>query len=115
MIKHQVHEQLKSFTGTSVKTLCEQATNYVKNQKGIAPKSLSVVCHNSEAIVSLGYTFTSGDPYDIAIVSAPVAMEGSESFDSKLNRAINDTPNVICHSHYVDFDGNLKLAFILHR
>jgi hypothetical protein len=116
MVKHQVHDEFQSFTGTSIIELSKTAADWAA-QKHVAVKSLSVVMLPSSAatppiILSLGYSDEAW--YPIAVEGA--TLSGTGSLDNQIEAAAeNIAGDVICHSLYVNNTGALEVAFLLHE
>lgn len=112
MVKHQVHDEFQSFTGTSILELSKTAADFAV-QKQVAVKSLSVVMLPTKIILSLGYRSDEAQ-YPIAVEGATLPATGDLN-DNLEYAAENIGGDVICHSLYMNRTGELEVAFLLHE
>ena len=125
MVKHQIHEDFKSFVGTSIPELSKAISDFA-SAGSLAPKSISVVSYGNQLIAVLGYRSDEAS-YPVALESVPFGPFNAISdnvdgmnrlcthyFDAEIETA-EETVNsdVICQSLYV-VDGQVSIAFLVH-
>jgi hypothetical protein len=114
MVKQQIHDEFKSFHGSSIIELSKTVSDFVV-QSNIAAKSLAVVFHDKSYIVSIGFR-SSTPAYPVSIESVMIPPTGD--IDLNIMKAADSDfigGDVICHSLYKDSEGNLYVAFLLHE
>jgi hypothetical protein len=110
MIKGQIHEEFKTFSGDR---LAEAVTKAIEFAKTVAAKSLAVLYSDGSYYVSLGYR-TDETPYTIAIVEYPIENPQRVSLDEQIAEAIKDVDgDVVCHAFFEDADA-MMLGLLLH-
>ena len=117
MVKHQIHDEFRSFKGTSLIELSKTVSDFAQ-QKNVAVKSLSVVQLPSASLpapVIICIGFRSEDPgYPVSIEGATLPNTGD--LDQNIMDAADQiSGDVICHALFVNHQGNLEVAFLLHE
>lgn len=116
MVKHQVHDEFTSFTGTSIIELSKTAADFAA-QKRVAVKSLAVVMLPSSTlpapvILSIGYRSDEAwYPITVDGGTLPDTTNIDASIEAIAEQMAGD---VICHSLYVNHAGALEVAFLLY-
>jgi hypothetical protein len=114
MVKHQIHETFKTFDGTSIPEVSKAVSDFVDHY-GLAPKSLSVLIHNAKVVMTIGYRSDEAG-YHVGIETVNLSEMETGPLDDKLSKAEKSVPgDVICHSLFVNRDGELEVAFLLHE
>jgi len=121
MVKHQVHEDFKTFIGNSIPELSKMAADFC-TQNHVAAKSLSVLQYGQNLIVSLGFRLDE-HPYSISIesVELPIRIIDASSSSTDLDENMFDVMeswsggDIICHAFYLNDSGKLNVAFLLHE
>ena len=118
MVKHQVHDEFKSFRGSSLIELSKAVSDFAAQQQ-VAIKSLAVVIPvqtgtlPAPIIASVGYRSDEASyPINIDGTSLPVSGDLDSNIMDAAERMAGD---VICHSLYVNHYGALEVAFLLHE
>ena len=111
MKRQQVHEQFKSFTGTSIIELSKMVTDFAE-QEQLAPKSLSILNWKGKLIASIG--FRSDEAHQAVAIETYALSDIGNDLDSRLERVEAASGDVICHSLWVNDLGLPEVAFLIH-
>ena len=126
MIKAQVHDKFKVFTGELAKDktigkLAEEVAAFAKHSHAAA-KSIGVEYIESAGrlLITLGYYCDDKEPYPIKLHSVPLGkIETLTSDFSKLEAAMAEASgkirNIICHELYLTGDGDFVMVFMTHE
>jgi hypothetical protein len=125
MIKAQVHDKFKVFTGELAKDktigkLAEEVAAFARHSH-VAAKSIGVEYIESAGrlLITLGYC-DDKEPYPIKLHSVPLGKIGTLTTDfSKLEAAMAEASgkirNIICHELYLTGDGDFVMVFMTHE
>jgi hypothetical protein len=125
MIKAQVHDKFKLFTGELAKDktigkLADEVAAFAKHSHAAA-KSIGVQYIESAGLLllTLGYR-DDEEPYPIRLHSVPLgkiaAMAGDFSkLETAMAKASGKIRNVICHELYLTGDGDFVMVFMTHE
>jgi hypothetical protein len=125
MIKAQVHDKFKVFTGALAKDktigkLADEVAAFAKHSRAAA-KSIGVEYVESAGLLllTLGYR-DDEEPYPIKLHSVPLgkidAMAGDFSkLEDAMAKASGKIRNIICHELYLAGDGDFVMVFMTHE
>ena len=125
MIKAQVHDKFKLFTGKLAKDktigkLADEVAAFAKDSHAAA-KSIGVEYIESAGLLllTLGYR-DDEEPYPIKLHCVPLgkidAMAGDFSkLETAMAKASGKIPNIICHELYLTGDGDFVMVFMTHE
>lgn len=119
-IVHQVHENFKSFRGTSVETISKAIAEFVL-ESGAAAKSIGIVHVNKaeELLFSLGFR-TDEPSYPVALEAVALGhidtlhAGGLDKLDTVLALAANGIDGIVCHELLVTPSGDFTVVFLRH-
>jgi hypothetical protein len=125
MIKAQVHDRFKLFTGKLAKDktigkLADEVAAFAKHTQAAA-KSIGVEYIESAGLLllTLGYR-DDEEPYPIKLHCVPLgkidAVAGDFSkLEAAMAKASGKIRNIICHELYLTGDGDFVLVFMTHE
>jgi hypothetical protein len=125
MIKHQVHDKFKVFTGElapdhTIGKLADEVAAFAKHSHAAA-KSIGVEYIESAGrlLITLGYR-DDEEPYPIKLHSVPLgkidAMAGDFSkLEAAMANASGKVRNIICHELYLTDKGDFVMVFMTHE
>jgi hypothetical protein len=124
MIKAQVHDKFKLFSGQlasdhTVGKLADEVAAFV-GQARVAAKSIGVVSPSpGRILLTLGYR-DDAEAYPIKLHSASLGkLDAAASDFSSVEKAMSDAAgkysNIICHELYVTPDGDAMMVIMTHE
>jgi hypothetical protein len=121
MIKHQVHSKFKVFISDAesedaVEQLFRQADVFTKDNS-VAPKSIGVEYLEGQKrlILSIGYRDDEpGYPVNLKSVLLGKLAMNSSTIEAALEKAADETDNVICHEFFVTEGGDFVMVLLSH-